>query len=299
MISDLSNIITNELASTLGQLLSKKTSFEDITSQGIEQNSQDNFIAISVMFKFKSIESTWIFYFPSKVATKFEFLMLGSMGEIKEVLDSECADAMSEIVSNICGSIVTSVNAQNFEDLGSVKFENLSNEIVKSAEILKSNNLFSFHLDIEGEKTPVLILFDGEILSHIQDITQIVSTSSSFAPSAKPDFIPPPIPPKSPANDNLMNLLGENSVQNLKLLFDIKLKLSVRLGTKFFLLKDILRWDLGEIIELDQMVNEPLEILVNGIKIGEGEAVVIEGKFGLKVKNIGLDKDKIKHIGLG
>ncbi len=32
------------------------------------------------------------------------------------------------------------------------------------------------------------------------------------------------------------------------------------------------------------MVNEPLEILVNGIKIGEGEAVIVEGKFGLKVK---------------
>lgn len=34
------------------------------------------------------------------------------------------------------------------------------------------------------------------------------------------------------------------------------------------------------------MVNEPLEILVNGIKIGEGEAVIVEGKFGLKVKKI-------------
>ena len=47
-------------------------------------------------------------------------------------------------------------------------------------------------------------------------------------------------------------------------------------------MKDILRWDVGEIIELEQMVNEPLEILVNGVKIGEGEAVIVEGKLDLK-----------------
>jgi flagellar motor switch protein FliN/FliY len=74
--------------------------------------------------------------------------------------------------------------------------------------------------------------------------------------------------------------------------------LSVRLGTKVVLLKDILSWDIGEIIELEQMVNEPLEILVNGIKIGEGEAVIVEGKFGLKVKKIGNSDLKLSQIGI-
>ncbi len=295
MSSDLSNIITNELASTIGQLLSKKTTFEDIGSDGAEQNKSDSFIAIAVKINFKDFESTWIFYFPAKVATKFEFLMLGGTGDQKEELDNECADAMSEIVSNICGSIATSVNAQNFEDLGDIKFENLSNEIVRSTEMLRSNNLFTFYLDVEGEKTPILILFDTPILPHIKDIAQIVNTSDIEPRKDSISFSSQ----KTLISDDLNELLSKNSIKNLKLLFDIKLKLSVRLGTKFFLLKDILRWDIGEIIELDQMVNEPLEILVNGIKIGEGEAVIIEGKFGLKVKSIGLDREKIKHIGLG
>ena len=86
--------------------------------------------------------------------------------------------------------------------------------------------------------------------------------------------------------------------KNLELLYNVKLKLSVRLGTKVVLLKDILRWDIGEIIELEQMVNEPLEILVNGIKIGEGEAVIVEGKFGLKIKKIGNEDFKLNQIGL-
>ena len=76
------------------------------------------------------------------------------------------------------------------------------------------------------------------------------------------------------------------------------MKLSVRLGTKVVLLKDILRWDVGEIIELEQMVNEPLEVLVNGVKIGVGEAVIVEGKFGLKIKKIGNEEFRLNHIGL-
>ena len=85
---------------------------------------------------------------------------------------------------------------------------------------------------------------------------------------------------QAPKQLGISSLLSEDSAENLQLLFGIKLKLSVRLGTKSVLLKDILRWDIGEIIELEQMVNEPLEILVNGVKIGEGEAVIVEGKFG-------------------
>ena len=70
------------------------------------------------------------------------------------------------------------------------------------------------------------------------------------------------------------------------------------MGTKIVLLKDILRWDVGEIIELEQMVNEPLEILINGVKIGEGEAVIVEGKFGLKIKRIINEDFQIDKIGL-
>ncbi len=81
-------------------------------------------------------------------------------------------------------------------------------------------------------------------------------------------------------------------------MYNVRLKLSVRLGTKIVLLKDISRWDVGEIIELEQMVNEPLEILINGVKIGEGEAVIVEGKFGLKIKKIINEDLKLDKIGL-
>ena len=85
----------------------------------------------------------------------------------------------------------------------------------------------------------------------------------------------------------ISSLLGEESVDNLRLLFDIKMRLSVRLGTKICLLRDVISWDIGEIIELSQMTSEPLDILVNGVVIGTGEAIIVDGKFGIKIKHIG------------
>lgn len=302
LASDLSNIIKDELANTLEQLLSKKTSVENI-----EENSGDEFkssqcIKANVKFDFKDLSSNWTFFIPTLAATNFEYFMLGGMGDLKEHIDDEISDAVNEIVSNICGSIATSINAQGFGDLGSVKFESSGSEIADGSEIVNANNTYSFSLSMDDEILPVLISFDEMILPFISGITgkkvessapavNSASTASSSAPSDSKE--------SSPSNNSgLLSLLGEDSIENLKLLFDIKLKLSVRLGTKLFLLKDILKWDIGEIIELEQMVNEPLDILINGVKIGEGEAVVVEGKFGLKIRTIGNDKSNLKNIGI-
>lgn len=304
MASDLSNIIKEELANTLEQLLSKKTSVQSASKADVGEYESTQLIEVGVKFEFKNLSSTWAFFLPTVTASQFEYLMLGGMGELKEHIDDEVADAVNEIVSNICGSITTSVNAQGYADLGSVKFESLGSEIVAGEKLKEHGDVYNISVNMEDEILPVLISFDKMILPYIYDISGVEAqespkpqtanvAASSPSPSSRPVSI---------VNDEvsgLLSLLGEDSVTNLKLLFDIKLKLSVRLGSKNFLLKDILRWDIGEIIELEQMVNEPLEILVNGIKIGEGEAVIVEGKFGLKIKKIGNEQSRLAHIGLG
>jgi hypothetical protein len=84
--------------------------------------------------------------------------------------------------------------------------------------------------------------------------------------------------------NNIIDLWKIKEIQNLKYL--------IKEAENFKL------WDVGEIIELEQMVNEPLEILINGVKIGEGEAVIVEGKFGLKIKKIINEDLKLDKIGL-
>ena len=302
MASDLSNIIKDELANTLEQLLSKTSKVEEVVVVDVSEFEASQSIEVRVKFEFKDISSSWIFFVPTIAATKFEYFMLGGMGDLKEHIDDEITDAVNEIISNVCGSMSTASNAQGFDDLGSVKFEIQGNEIVDSSKLTEAPNLYKFLLSMDDEKLPVLISFDKIILPFISAITgneQIPDSSSPQAAVAPTPMGAAPAPVTSDSASSLLALLGEESVDNLKLLFNIKLKLSVRLGTKLFLLKDILRWDIGEIIELEQMVNEPLEILVNGVKIGEGEAVIVEGKFGLKIRSIGNNASVLSQIGIG
>ena len=291
MASDLSNIFKDELSNTLEQLLSKSSQVETVNKLNASTYSSTQVIEGSVKFEFNDITSTWNFYIPTISATKFEYLMLGGMGDLKDHIDDEITDAVNEIISNICGSFCTSVNAQGFPDISSMKSE-VKSAVILEGDILSSkNNAYEFTLSLDEEKLPVIISFDEIILPFISVITgkeATVTSNTSSEANIKREI-------KEQPSVNTTNI---QTPKNLELLYNVKLKLSVRLGTKVVLLKDILRWDIGEIIELEQMVNEPLEILINGIKIGEGEAVIVEGKFGLKIKSIGNNNMKLNQIGL-
>ncbi|MCG3670471.1 FliM/FliN family flagellar motor switch protein [Aliarcobacter butzleri] len=289
MASDLSNILKSELANTLEQLLSKKTKVDSVEKFKNDTNLTQ-LIECNVKLDMKGLSSRIHFYIPAVSATKFEYLMLGGMGELKETIDDETTDAINEIVSNICGSFSTLVNAQGLSDVGSIKSEIKSTIKVENSVLSAKDDAYEFTISLEDEKYKLMVVFDKLLLPYFSAITGIYQEEPKVQ-----------VTPSAPVSNNTGNSNNSSltpTSKNLELLYNVKLKLSVRLGTKIVLLKDILRWDVGEIIELEQMVNEPLEILINGVKIGEGEAVIVEGKFGLKIKRIINEDFQIDKIGL-
>ena len=289
MASDLSNVFKNELSNTLEQLLGKKAKISE-TKKLDESFDSPAFIEADVKFDIKGLTSGIVFYIPTVSATKFEYLMLGGMGDLKADIDDETTDAVNEIVSNICGSFCTASNAQGMPDIVGMKSEiKGTKKVEKSA--LSGKEIYLFNIFLEEDATPILISFEKTFSPFFSLITGVNDE--------KPVVSTPPLAPVAPTITQTQSIVGvPNPSKNLELLYNVRLKLSVRLGTKIVLLKDILRWDVGEIIELEQMVNEPLEILINGVKIGEGEAVIVEGKFGLKIKKIINEDLKLDKIGL-
>ncbi len=296
MASDLSNIFKEELANTLEQLLSNSSSVESINDFSVENYDSSQFIEAEVKFEFKDVSAKSYFYIPTVTATKFEYLMLGGMGDLKEHIDDEITDAVNEIISNICGSFSTAVNAQGFADIGSIKTEVLGSKIVESDVLTSKENIFEFIVSLGEEKLPIVISFEQLLAPFFSTITGSDSQAESSTQSEQPAQTTTQQPASKASSD--VSHAQPQMPKNLELLYNVKMKLSVRLGTKVVLLKDILKWDVGEIIELEQMVNEPLEVLVNGIKIGEGEAVIVEGKFGLKIKKIGNDDLRLSQVGI-
>lgn len=90
--------------------------------------------------------------------------------------------------------------------------------------------------------------------------------------------------------------LGKNEQRNLENLLDIPLKVTVELGRTKRPIKDILDLSVGSIIELDKLAGEPVDILVNQKLIAQGEVVVIDENFGVRVTEIISKADRLMNL---
>ncbi len=82
----------------------------------------------------------------------------------------------------------------------------------------------------------------------------------------------------------------------LELLYDLQLPVSIELGRTNMLIRDILYLGRGSVIEFDKLVSEPVDILVNGKKIAEGEVVVIDKHFGIRITTLVDPTERLKSI---
>jgi len=99
------------------------------------------------------------------------------------------------------------------------------------------------------------------------------ATAAAPAPSAAPQ-------PTRDANGL------EGLPNNLDLLLDVELEATIRFGERELLLREIFALMPGSLVELNQLVNEPAELLIAGRTIARGEVVVVDGNFGLRVSEV-------------
>lgn len=85
--------------------------------------------------------------------------------------------------------------------------------------------------------------------------------------------------------------------RKIDMLLDVELDVTVELGRKIMYVEDILKLGKGSVIELDKLAGEPVDILINGKKLAEGEVVVIEDHFGVRLTHLLEPRDRIKSLG--
>lgn len=90
--------------------------------------------------------------------------------------------------------------------------------------------------------------------------------------------------------------LTDTETQNLNMLLDIPLQVTVELGRTKRSIKEILEFTQGSIIELDKLAGEPVDILVNQKLIAKGEVVVIDENFGVRVTDIVSQEDRLNKL---
>lgn len=90
--------------------------------------------------------------------------------------------------------------------------------------------------------------------------------------------------------------LGRLERERLELLLDVKLDVSIELGRSRMLLRDILELGPGAVIELDKMAGETVDLLINDKKLAEGEVVVVDENFGVRITHLVSMEERIKML---
>ena len=86
------------------------------------------------------------------------------------------------------------------------------------------------------------------------------------------------------------------AVNNLRVLENIEVKLTVEVGNTEIAIKDLLRLNEGSVVELERLAGDPLDILANGTKIAKGEVVMVGEKFGIRFTEVIAPEELVQNL---
>ncbi len=86
------------------------------------------------------------------------------------------------------------------------------------------------------------------------------------------------------------------SMDNMRLLENIDVVLTVEVGSAEIKIRDLLRLNEGSVIELDRLAGDPLDILANGTMIAKGEVVMVGERFGVRFSEIVAPEDRVESV---
>ncbi|ANA36074.1 flagellar motor switch protein FliN [Ralstonia mannitolilytica] len=90
--------------------------------------------------------------------------------------------------------------------------------------------------------------------------------------------------------------LGTAQRNDIDMILDIPVQLTVELGRTKVPIKNLLQLAQGSVVELDALAGEPMDVLVNGYLIAQGEVVVVNEKFGIRLTDIITPSERIRKL---
>ena len=103
-------------------------------------------------------------------------------------------------------------------------------------------------------------------------------------------------PPKAQIFQSFGSDVVAPAASNLDLILDIPVHLTVELGRTRIAIRNLLQLAQGSVVELDGLAGEPMDVLVNGCLIAQGEVVVVNDKFGIRLTDIISPAERLRRI---
>ena len=244
------------------------------------------------------------FAFDVDTIKKIANILLETMPEGEEVTETELkafGEVFSQATSALANSLakVTDANIAIEESLGDSEMESLDENVVQLAIALSINEevdttiyyyityaVYNTLFKVLKSKLPPEETKNSENKS-IND-SRIEETSEESVVDEESSATIQPI-----CFEELTEDLVANQKENMNLLMDLQLQVSVELGKVKKPIKDILQFTQGTIVELDRLAGDNVDVLVSGKIIAKGEVVVVDQNFGVRITKIVLPEKRV------
>jgi flagellar motor switch protein FliN/FliY len=128
------------------------------------------------------------------------------------------------------------------------------------------------------------------------DVDSMLDSAGGEQPEDEDPFVQAGAAVKQ-ADFQQLSVAGDSKeTQNIDLLLDVDLPVSIELGRTKLRISDILALGPGSIVELDKLVGEPVDLLVNQKRVARGEVVVVEENFGLRITQLVSPEERLQKL---
>ena len=290
-MSDFMKLFEDETVGTIEALIGTAPSLELKEQQ--ELSIISNIVPPIVLVKIKvsgDIDADAMIAMPPNLAASLSDMMMGEEASGREDVTEDDMDAAKEIVSNIFGAIGNTLSAQ--KELPVLSFSIGDIELVSDNDEVSLeafSRMYVYNFTLESIHSLLMFIMDEKMKNVLfpSESSEKISSADTNTTTASED---------TTSNCEEDITLSNEEMKNIALIMDVKLPVRVRIGKKKMLLKDVLNMDIGSVIELNQLANDPLDILVDNHVIAQGEVVIVDGNFGIQVTSIGTKKERLKQL---
>jgi len=287
MMSDFIKLFEDETIGTIEALVGTAPSLELKEEQ--ELSIISNIVPPIVLVKLKvsgDIDAQVMIALPPNLSASLSDMMMGEEASDREDISDDDIDATKEIISNIFGAISNTLSAQTELPALSFSVENIENVQDESEVSLEDyHKMYIYKFNMDSLDSLLMFIIDEKTYNAV---------SGNTSESAVEEFETSEMHSNSNCDEDVK--LSSDEIHNISLIMDVKLPVRVRIGKKRMLLKDVLNMDIGSVIELNQLANDPLEILVDNHVIARGEVVIVDGNFGVQITTIGTKKERLTKL---
>lgn len=277
MMNDFLKVFVDEATSTIEGLTGKSAKFSEY--QEFDVGAQDSIKPPLVRAVFHTSDGGKFGILASAVlmGAITEWMMGETEISKKSELDSDAMDGAKEVVSNIISAVSTTLGAQKEIPKISLMLEKCD-FVPDSLDLDTFHKLFFYDVQIADLNEKFALVMDKRLYS---TLTQANAESESAEGGES-------------SESKIIKIEGE--LKNINLIMDVRLPIRVRIGNKKMLLKDVLTMDIGSVVELNQLANDPLEILIGDKRVAYGEVVIVDGNFGVQITEIGTKKERLEQL---